>query len=123
MSTIEVLPKPTGPGKRLLNMLQERYPTYHPLMAIADLANSEQVKIDPRLALECHKTILQYVEPKLQSIEVKADITETRRVMVSLFEQEITDVEEIKKLPPVVGGTPDADLMALAELEMARLED
>lgn len=121
MSNGELLPVVRGPGKRLLNMLQERYPTYHPLMAIADLANSEAVKIDPRLALECHKTILQYVEPKLQSIEVKADITETRRVMVSLFEGEITDVEELKALPPVVGGTPDADLIAVAELEMASI--
>lgn len=79
-------------GERVLALIRSRYPEYHPLMAIAELAHSQKVKDDPRLELECHKTLTKYVTPELKSVEVKAEIKETRRVIVSMFDGEAVDV-------------------------------
>jgi hypothetical protein len=82
-----------------LAMIRSEYPTYHPLVSLVRLAHKEEVIEDPRLEFEIHKAILPYVTPKLSSIEVKSDIKEDRRVVVSLFEQQtlpngqVVDVE------------------------------
>jgi hypothetical protein len=73
-------------GDKVLALIRTEFPEYHPLLAIARLAHHEKVKEDPRLALECHKTLVKYVTPELKSIEVKADIQSTRRVIVSMFD-------------------------------------
>ena len=69
-----------------LDIVQREFPNYHPLIALARLAHRDDVTRDPKLELEVHKTILPYVAPKLSSVEVKAEINEDRRVIVSLFE-------------------------------------
>lgn len=60
---------------RILRMLQEKYPNYHPIVALADIAMATDDKglntADIRTQADCHKTILKYVEPELKSIEVK----------------------------------------------------
>ena len=59
------------PNKRtseLLNMLSERFPDYHPVLAMAEIANDTSVAVDIRL--DCHKQIAPYVVPKLKAIEV-----------------------------------------------------
>lgn len=82
-----------------LAMIRSEYPNYHPLVSLARLAHKDIVIEDPRLEFEIHKAILPYVTPKLSSIEVKSEVNETRRVIVSLFEQQtlpngqIVDVE------------------------------
>ena len=70
-----------------LSIVQREFPLYHPLIALARLAHRDDVIADPKLELEVHKTILPYVVPKLSSVEVKAEVKEERRVIVSLFEQ------------------------------------
>ena len=96
-----------------LELIQRNHPNYHPLVALADLAHSEDAQKDPHFALEVHKTILPYVVPKLSSVEVKeAANPDDRRVVVSLFEQMqledgrmvdvevplVTDVSELVRL-------------------------
>lgn len=76
----------------MLALIRTKYPEYHPLLAIADLAHDPKID-DPRIQLECHKTIIKYVTPELKSVEVKAEIKETRRVIVSLFDG--SDMEAI----------------------------
>lgn len=83
----------TAAGERVLGLIRKEFPGYHPLMAIAQLAHSEKVKDDPRLELECHKTLVKYVTPELKSVEVKAEIQETRRVIVSMFDGGPVDLE------------------------------
>lgn len=60
---------------RILKMLQDKYPNYHPIVALADIAMAEdeggEKTADIRTQADCHKTILKYVEPELKSIEVK----------------------------------------------------
>lgn len=95
---IEVLP--ANPGQNLLNLIQREYPGYHPLVAIARLAHSDNAATDYKFAFDCHKTLAEYVEPKLKSIEVKHSVQEARRVIVSLFDDSpqdaITDGELIQ---------------------------
>lgn len=56
----------------LLKMLHERYPNYHPLIAMAELAHNE--KTEDGIRFNCHKEIAKYVEPQLKSVEVKGRV-------------------------------------------------
>ena len=82
-----------------LSLVQSEFPNYHPLIALARLAHKDDVIADAKLELEVHKAILPYVTPKLSSVEVKSDLSDQRRVIVSLFEDvqlpngSIVDVE------------------------------
>ncbi len=87
-------------GERVLALVRTKFPEYHPIMAIAMMAHDESIE-DPRLTLDCHKTILRYVMPELKSIEVKAEVKETRRVIVSMFD----DTGETHENPPQVAFT------------------
>lgn len=100
------------PAEAALALVQREYPNYHPLVSLARLAHKNDVIEDPRLEFEIHKAILPYVTPKLSSIEVKSEVQETRRVIVSLFEQQtlpngsVVDVEvplirEVSEIVPL----------------------
>ncbi len=54
-------------GERVLLLLQEDYPAYHPLIGIAKIAHSTE---DERLKFDCHKALSRFVEPELKSVEV-----------------------------------------------------
>jgi hypothetical protein len=85
---VHSLAKIASPAEAALLLIQREYPNYHPLVSLTRLAHKESVIEDPRLEFEIHKAILPYVTPKLSSIEVKSEVQETRRVIVSLFEQQ-----------------------------------
>lgn len=57
---------------RLLDMLQERRPGYHPMTSILDITFDCPAD-DYRLKLDCHKTLLKYVEAERRSVELKND--------------------------------------------------
>lgn len=101
-----------SPAEQALALVQREFPNYHPLVSLARLAHREDVRSDPRLELDVHKTILPYVCPKLSSVEVKQEINEDRRVIVSLFEErtlpdgrrvdvEVPLVTEVNELVPL----------------------
>lgn len=95
-----------------LSLVQREFPNYHPLIALARMAHSADVRADPKLELDVHKTILPYVTPRLSAIQVEQEVKEERRVIVSLFEMHtlengttvdvevplITDVSELVRL-------------------------
>jgi hypothetical protein len=59
------------PNKRtaeLLDILSSKWPDYHPVVAMAALANDETVEIE--LRFQAHKEVAQYVAPKRKAIEV-----------------------------------------------------
>lgn len=104
--------KVQSPADMALALVRSEFPNYHPLVSLVRLAHKDEVIEDPRLEFEIHKAILPYVTPKLSSIEVKSEVNETRRVIVSLFEQQtlpngqIVDVEvplvtEVEDLVPL----------------------
>jgi hypothetical protein len=113
----------TAAGDRVLALIRTKFPSYHPLLAIAELAHSERAKDDARLQLECHKTLVKYVTPELKSIEVKADIRETRRVVVSMFDGGPIDMSEPELIsydqPQVRAEREDPLWKALGFLEEA----
>jgi hypothetical protein len=80
-----------SPAEAALGLIQRHYPDYHPLVALAKMAHDSKVTEDPRLEFEVHKAILPYITPKLASVEVKHEVQEDRRVVVSLFEQQTLD--------------------------------
>lgn len=55
---------------RILEMLQEVEPDYHPLVSILSISNEDES--DGRLRLDCHRAIAKYVEAEQKSIEVKS---------------------------------------------------
>jgi hypothetical protein len=77
-------------GSMLLAEIRNKYPNYHPILAIVDIAHSEEASLD--LQFNCHKTVAKYIEPELKSIEVKGDLRETKTVRVSLFGDEPVEV-------------------------------
>lgn len=82
----------------VLKAIQQFYPDYHPLVAIAHIAHTESV--EPRLKFDCHRVIAKYVEPELKSLEVRGVVGEARRVSVSLFEDnQIIDAEMVDVQP------------------------
>ena len=81
----------------VLALIRTEYPEYHPLLAIARIAHDTE---DPKIKLDCHKTIAKYTEPELKSIEVRQPKENHRRVRVSLF-----DVIEVEALPEPVDVT------------------
>lgn len=78
----------------LLTAIQDQFPNYHPLIAIAQIAHSD--KADLELQFQCHKTIAKYIEPELKAVEVKTDINDRSVVRVSLFE-DIADAEIVSE--------------------------
>lgn len=80
----------------LLAAIQEKYPNYHPLIAIAEIAHSEGASLD--LQFMCHKAIAKYVEPELKAVEVKVEGNQQSVVRVSLFD-DISDAEIVSESP------------------------
>lgn len=91
--------------QNVLAMIQQKYPGYHPLMSIAEIAHSTDPLVDWELRFQCHKTIAKYVEPELKSITtVNGD--DKRRVTISMFGE---------------GDIEDADLINPSELSSSNL--
>jgi len=70
----------------LLSMLQAKFPNYHPLIAMAEMAHDNSV--EDGIKLNCHKEIAKYIEPQLKAVEhrgtVKADFGTLRVVPAQL---------------------------------------
>jgi len=77
-------------GSVLLTEIRKKYPNYHPILAIVDIAHDE--KADLQLQFDCHKVVAKYIEPELKSIEVKADFKQHQTVRVSLFSESPEEV-------------------------------
>jgi hypothetical protein len=72
----------TQTNNRLLEMLQDKTPNYHPLIAMLDMASDD--KMEDQIVFNCHKEIARYIEPQLKAVEhrgsVKADFGTLRIV-------------------------------------------
>jgi hypothetical protein len=91
-----------------LELVQREFPNYHPLISLARLAHRTEVIADPKLELEVHRTILPYVAPKLANVEVKAEVREERRVIVSLFEdRQLPDGRTVEVEVPLISEVSD----------------
>jgi len=58
---------PNKDKKELLDQMAEKFPDYHPVLAMAAIANDENA--GPEMRFQAHKEVAQYVTPKLKSVE------------------------------------------------------
>jgi hypothetical protein len=58
--------------KELKEMMAERFPDYHPVIAMAEIANDELNDVDIRLT--AHKEVSKYVAPQLKAIEISGSL-------------------------------------------------
>jgi hypothetical protein len=114
----QLLVEPRHNGERLLRILQQHFPEYHPIISVARIAH--ETEGDPQtkdIALRAHATVLKYVEPELKSIEVKDGLKDRRTITVSLFE----DAEIITE-PPRVEQQPGNNATDLAIIELSTVD-
>lgn len=91
-----MLPVKSSQNSALISLLHAEFPNYHPLISIARIAHHESA--DLKLQFECHKVIAKYVEPELKSVEVKTNVSDAKKVKVSLFDvEDVQDVEVIQE--------------------------
>ncbi len=64
---------PNKPKQALLDLIQEKWPGYHPVIQMAGIANDEDVDLSTRLLAA--KEVAQYVEPKRKAVEHSGSIT------------------------------------------------
>lgn len=89
----------------VLEMIQQKYPGYHPLMSIADIAMCDPKEcpdVDMSLRVQCHKIIADKVVPNLKSVEHKGPDDGRTRVTISMFnndDDDITVIDERELLP------------------------
>lgn len=74
---------------RLLDMIQEAHPGYHPVLSLAEIANDTEN--DVRVRLDANKTILPYVEAQLKSIEIKGDGNSEFGILRVILEEDNID--------------------------------
>lgn len=75
---------PNADKKELLEMIAERYPDYHPVMAMVELANNPEVEL--LLKFHANKEVAKYVCPQLKSIELQNK--EAMKFRVRLIERQ-----------------------------------
>ena len=66
---MSTLPATTKPKNKLLSMIRDKHPGFHPALILAELALDE----DKSIQLKAAKALLPYIEPQLKSIEVISD--------------------------------------------------
>lgn len=81
-------------SNHILEMIQSKYPGYHPLMSIAEIAHAIDPNVTPELRFQCHKTIAKFIEPEMKSIQV-SNTDNSRRVTISMFGEEDAEVIDI----------------------------
>ena len=58
---------PNRDKQALRERLSSLYPDYDPILAMVEMANDES--LEPSMRLDCHKTVANYIHPKMRSIE------------------------------------------------------
>lgn len=82
------------PDNAILEMIQAKYPGYHPLMSIAEIAHNPDPTIDWELRFNCHKAIAKFVTPELKSVQT-IDGNKRPTITISMFGQEDDDITDI----------------------------
>ena len=67
----------------LIERLSERFPNYDPVIALAELAQDASVDLSVRL--DCHKTLANYLYPKMRSVEW-IDENTTQPIVIQVIE-------------------------------------
>ena len=85
-----VVGTPNGERKALSEMLKDRFPKYHPVIALAEIGNNKKNNIAIRL--QAHKEVAKYICPQLKSIELVDQ--EDQHITISVVRE--GDINRIK---------------------------
>lgn len=85
--------EPTN-NTRLLKLIQEHNPSFHPIMVLADIASD--VNEDSNTRVSAAKGMLPYLEPQLKAIEIKGNMKNDFGVLrvTMMDEDDFDDTEE-----------------------------
>jgi hypothetical protein len=85
---------PNKPKKMLLEAIQSRWPDYHPVIAMVELAHDSQLPIE--LRFQCHKEIAYYIEPKRKAVDVSGEFGLSHEAVLELLDFRTVVVNGIK---------------------------
>lgn len=89
---------PGTPNKKSLEireLVTERYPGYHPVLALAEIATDPTNEVTVRL--QANKEVAKYLCPQLKSVEVKDNRDEETKIIVVYTDDRETD-KSLEKL-------------------------
>lgn len=98
---LAVVEKEVDQGTALMQMISKKFPDYHPVMAMVEMAHNKDATLE--LQFQCHKTVAPYILPTLKSVEVRVDQKKQRKVTVSLFDSEIQEGQLVEDNSIAVG--------------------
>lgn len=61
---------PNRQTTELIDLIRCKYPAYHPVLALVDIANTSE---DISIKLQANKEVAKYICPQLKSVELKED--------------------------------------------------
>lgn len=76
---------PNRDTKEIAELLKEKYPDYHPIIALAEIANNK--KNDLSLRLQANKEVAKYICPQLKSIDVKQNVSALQPPVIRIIRQ------------------------------------
>ena len=86
--------KPNRDKQQLIDMIQEEYPEYHPLLAMAKIANDEDE--DKNLKFQASKEVCKYIVPQLKAVELTGK--DGKDLIPSLSDEELlTRINKLTK--------------------------
>lgn len=80
---------PNKPKRRLLQLIQDTYPGYHPVLEMAKTANDPEADLNTRF--NANKEVAKYIEPTLKAVEISGDSEgETLPITVNMIVKDAT---------------------------------
>ena len=106
------MPRPKGslnrPKRRLLQILEEQFPGWHPVVQLAEVANNPDN--DLRTRTDAAREVAQYVTPKLKAIEIQGDTaTSLSHLLLQLREIQLSSEQVIEGSMDAAVTLPEPD--------------
>ena len=95
---------PNRPKRRLLQILEEKYPGWHPVAQLADIANN--VENDLKTRMDAAKEVAQYVTPKLKAVEIHDNTATGLSELLQQLNDATALVNGADTSPPVPAPAP-----------------
>jgi hypothetical protein len=73
---------PNKQKKELWELMRERFPNYHPVLAMTAIATNEENELNLRLM--AHKEVAKYLCPQLKAVEQNIQFTETSPPIINI---------------------------------------
>lgn len=84
---------PNRERKDLLELMNEKYPNYHPVIAMVKIAHNSKNEV---LRFQAHKEVAKYIAPQLKSVEVK-ELTTLETFIKMTPEERKATVEKLRQ--------------------------